>query len=147
MAELDGSVLEFYGLSNPYPVEWPAEKQDSDESETESKQQKAKLNRRKSRYQALERTRTNRSSNIPGAEKGNLVQRDEPDPLGTTDSVVMTLKRYGVPIQDDPRLRMVFQALRMAARLLTVTCARQSVPPVVDYLLSRSLPVADARQG
>jgi exocyst complex component 2 len=106
MADLERTVLEFYQVSTPYPVEWPADKGNSDGEDNENKERKAKLNRRKSRYQALERAATNRNSLVPGADKGNLVQRDEPDPLGTTDSVVMTLKRYGVPIQDDPRLRM-----------------------------------------
>jgi len=107
MADLERSVLEFYGLQTLFPDEWPTDRGNSDASEDEGqeKEKKAKLSRRKSRYQALERTATNRSGLIPGSEKGNLVQRDEPDPLGTTDSVVMTLKRYGVPIQEDPRLR------------------------------------------
>ncbi len=106
MAELERSVLEFYGVPTLFPVEWPADKVDSDDSDDgEGKRRKQKLQRRKSRYQALERAATSRSANVPGSEKGNLVQKDEPDPLGTTDSVVMTLKRYGVPIQDDPRLR------------------------------------------
>ncbi|TPX15079.1 uncharacterized protein E0L32_004909 [Thyridium curvatum] len=108
MADFDRTVLEYYQLSNPYPVEWPTDKNESDTSDNEEKERKQKLQRRKSRYQALERTPTNRSSGIPGSEKGNLVQRDEPDPLGTTDSVVMTLKRYGVPLQDDPKLRNRF---------------------------------------
>jgi exocyst complex component 2 len=107
MAELERSVQDFYGIQSLYPDEWPTDKGNSDVSDDEDqdKERKAKLNRRKSRYQALERAATNRSANIPGSEKGNLVQRDEPDPLGTTDSVVMTLKRYGVPIQDDPKMR------------------------------------------
>ncbi len=106
MADLERTVMDFYGVSSLFPVEWPADKGNSDDSDDDQdKQRKAKLQRRKSRYQALERAATSRSANVPGAEKGNLVQRDEPDPLGTTDSVVMTLKRNGIPIQDDPRLR------------------------------------------
>ena len=110
MADLERNVLEFYGVQSLFPDEWPNDKGNSDASEDESqdRERKAKLSRRKSRYQALERTATNRSGLIPGSEKGNLVQRDEPDPLGTTDSVVMTLKRYGVPIKEDPRLRKCF---------------------------------------
>lgn len=110
MADLERTVLEFYGVSTLYPTEWPAEKNvDTDNSEDEDAKKK-KLNRRKSRYQALERAVSNRSSVIPGSENsgsgvGNLVQRDEPDPLGTTDSVVRTLKLLGVPVQDDMRLR------------------------------------------
>ncbi|KAF6840866.1 exocyst complex component sec5 [Colletotrichum plurivorum] len=116
MSDYERTILEFYQLPNPYPNEWPDEKNQSDASdgEDESKdEKKAKLNRRKSRYQALERAVSNRSSTIPGSQSekggiGNIVQRDEPDPLGTTDSVVRTLRQLGVPVQDDPRLRNRF---------------------------------------
>ena len=112
MSDMERTVLEYYQVTNPYPVEWPAEKNVSDASDDEST--KTKLNRRKSRYQALERAVSNRSSVIPGQEKsangvGNIVQKDEPDPLGTTDSVVRTLKQLGLPLQDDPKLREFFQ--------------------------------------
>ena len=109
MADIERSVLEFYQVSSPYPVEWPAEKDGSDVSEDEGAKS-PKINRRKSRYQALERAAGNRGSIIPGSENSgngvsNLVQRDEPDPLGTSDSVVRMLKQTGVPIQDDARFR------------------------------------------
>lgn len=108
MADLERTVLDFYQLSNPYPVEWPTEKDNSDDSEDDDAKKKA--NRRKSRYQALERAVSNRNSLIPNHQKsangvGNIVQKDEPDPLGTTDSVVRTLRQLGVPVQEDPRLR------------------------------------------
>ncbi|CAK7271993.1 Exocyst complex component S5 [Sporothrix epigloea] len=119
MADLERSVLDFYQISTAYPVVWPADKDnDSDTSDDETaatanaknKELKAKLNRRKSRYQALERAATHRPSSLPGgsgAEKG--VQRDEPDPLGTTDSVILALKRNGVKsVQTDPKLRNRF---------------------------------------
>ncbi|KAF9870061.1 exocyst complex component sec5 [Colletotrichum karsti] len=115
-SDYERTILEFYQLPTPYPNEWPDEKNQSDASEDEDggkDEKKAKLNRRKSRYQALERAVSNRSSIIPGSQSekggiGNIVQRDEPDPLGTTDSVVRTLRQLGVPIQDDPRLRNRF---------------------------------------
>ena len=112
MADFDRNVLEFYQLSTPFPTEWPAEKDNkSDDSDSELEQKKQKINRRKSRYQALERAVSNRQSIVQGSEKSangvsNLVQKDEPDPLGTSDSVVRTLKQLGVPVQDDIRLRM-----------------------------------------
>ncbi|KAI8296646.1 Exocyst complex component SEC5 [Colletotrichum sp. SAR11_240] len=114
MSDYERTILEFYQLPNPYPNEWPDEKNQSGGSDDEEKdEKKAKLNRRKSRYQALERAVSNRNSMIPGSQSekggiGNIVQRDEPDPLGTTDSVVRTLRQLGVPIQDDPRLRNRF---------------------------------------
>ncbi len=112
MAALERSVLDFYQINTAYPELWPADRDnDSDGSDdgaaasSKEKERKAKLNRRKSRYQALERAATQRTSTMPGAEKG--VQRDEPDPLGTTDSVILALKRNGAKnVQDDPKLRM-----------------------------------------
>lgn len=114
MADFERNVLEFYQLSDPFPNDWPAEKDTSDVSEDEDI--KAKANRRKSRYQALEKAVSNRNSMLPGHQKsangvGNIVQKDEADPLGTTDSVVRTLKQLGVPVQEDPRLRMLIRSL------------------------------------
>ncbi|KAL2261560.1 hypothetical protein VTK26DRAFT_3890 [Humicola hyalothermophila] len=112
MADLERTVLDFYQISTLNPVQWPAEKDnDSDVSDDEAAKKKA--NRRKSRYQALERAVSTRSSIIRGSENsgsgvGNLVQRDEPDPLGSTDSVVRTLKHIGLPLQDDVKLRNRF---------------------------------------
>lgn len=119
MTDLERSVLDFYQISTAYPEVWPADKNnDSDASDgennaaaaavsTKDKERKTKLNRRKSRYQALERAATQRQSTLPSADKG--VQRDEPDPLGTTDSVILALKRNGVKsVQDDPKLRNRF---------------------------------------
>lgn len=109
MADLERTVLDFYQISTLNPVQWPTEKDnESDASGDESVKKKA--NRRKSRYQALERAVSTRSSIVPGSENSgsgvsNLVQKDEPDPLGTTESVVRTLKHLGVPLQDDLRLR------------------------------------------
>ncbi|KAI1825526.1 exocyst complex component Sec5-domain-containing protein [Xylaria intraflava] len=125
MADLDRDVLDFYGISSMLPTTWPSEKNDkSDDSDSEreqqqqqhrqqKQQQKKKINRRKSRYDALERAVGNRSSIVAGSEisasgVSNLVQKDEPDPLGTSDSVVGTLKGLGVPVQNDTRLRNRF---------------------------------------
>lgn len=112
MADFDRNVLDFYGISTLMPTTWPAEKNDKiDDSDSDrEQQQKKKLNRRKSRYDALERAVSSRASIVAGSEKSaggvsNLVQRDEPDPLGSSDSVVRTLKELGVPLQDDTRLR------------------------------------------
>ncbi|KAB5576453.1 exocyst complex component Sec5-domain-containing protein [Coniochaeta sp. 2T2.1] len=113
MADLDREVLDFYGISTQYPQEWPAEKDNNTDGSDDEDPRKNKLNRRKSKYQALERAVSTRSSIVPGSESSasgvaNLVQRDEPDPLGTTDSVVRTLKNMGLPMQEDTRLRNRF---------------------------------------
>ena len=112
MTEYERTVLEHYQLSSPYPVEWPAEKDLSDASddEEEAKPTRAGMRRSKSRYSALERVASDRKSLVPGSQKTgdgveNLVQRDEPDPLGSTDSVVRILRQLGLPVSDDTRLR------------------------------------------
>lgn len=112
MGDFERTVLDFYQLPNPYPSEWPAEKDQGDSSDDEQRQTKAsRLKNRKSRYQALERAVSGRRSVIPGSEGaqegslGNLVQKDEPDPLGSAESVVRALRMQGLSVQDDARLR------------------------------------------
>jgi exocyst complex component 2 len=112
MADYERTVLDFYQLPTAFPSEWPAEKDRNDESDEEEREDKAsKIKNRKSRYQALERAVSGRRSMIPGSEGdqegglGNLVQKDEPDPLGTADSVVRALRVQGLSLQDDARLR------------------------------------------
>ncbi|KAG9258036.1 exocyst complex component Sec5 [Emericellopsis atlantica] len=114
MAEQERTVLEFYQLPTAFPSEWPAEK-DAEDSSGDEDAQDPKLQHRKSRYQALERAASNRrSSHVPGSEGGNgsvsnLVQKDEPDPLGSASSVVQTLKAMGYrQVQDDARYRNRF---------------------------------------
>lgn len=112
MADFERTVLDFYQLPTAFPSEWPAEK-DRDDSDVEEEQQDkaSKVKKRKSRYQALERAVSGRRSVIPGSEGdqegglGNLVQKDEPDPLGSVDSVVRALRVQGLALQDDARLR------------------------------------------
>lgn len=117
MADYERTVLEHYQLATAYPLEWPADKDTSDASDDEVDGRKSARNdmirRSKSRYSALERAASDRKSYLPGLQRTdsgveNLVQRDEPDPLGTTDSVVRILRQLGLPVQDDPRLRNKF---------------------------------------
>lgn len=107
------TVLDHYQLATPFPIEWPAEKDlsdASDEEETAPKTRQSAMRRSKSRYSALERPTGDRKSLVPGSQRTrngteNLVQRDEPDPLGTTESVVRILRQLGLPVQDDTGLR------------------------------------------
>ena len=121
MADYERKVLEFYQIEKPYPTEWPADKnQDNSSDEDDDNDnggrnheadRKKRVVRRKSRFQALERAVGSRRSFIPGSEQSgpgggvNLVQKDEPDPLGTTDSVVRALRMMNLPVKDDVRLR------------------------------------------
>lgn len=113
MADYERTILDFYQLQTPFPSEWPTEK-DEAESEDDDDQNPRQFDRRKSRYQALERAvGDRRGSYVLGQENGkggvgSLVQKDEPDPLGSSDSVVRSLKHMGLPIQDDARLRNRF---------------------------------------
>ncbi|KAB8303213.1 hypothetical protein EYC80_004660 [Monilinia laxa] len=120
MTDIERTILEHYQLSSPYPNEWPADKDTSDVSDEEDEAPKSNQNssmaaaasRRKSKYFALERA-SDRKSLIPNSQKSgdgveNLVQRDEQDPLGTTDSVVRILRQQGLPVQDDIALRNRF---------------------------------------
>lgn len=117
MADYERTILEHYQLTTAYPIEWPAEKDNSDASDEEDNGGKAARNgmmrRSKSRYSALERAASDRKSLLPGAQRGengveNMVSRDEPDPLGSSDSVVRILRARGLPVQDDPRIRNRF---------------------------------------
>jgi len=106
------TILNHYNLTNPYPTAWPAEKDESDASEDERPVNglaRKGVRRSKSRYSALERSESDRRSLVPGSQKlrdgqENLVQKDEPDPLGATDSVVRVLRQKGLPVEEDQRL-------------------------------------------
>ncbi len=109
--DYDQTILNHYNLTTPYPDEWPAQKDESDFSDDDVlPNDKSNLQRSKSRYSALERSGSERRSLVPGTEKtgtgaSNLVQKDEPDPLGGTESVVRILRQRGIPVDDDARLR------------------------------------------
>jgi exocyst complex component 2 len=114
MADYEQKILEHYQLSTQYMDAWPAEKDISDASEDEDggpkPGRKEMMRRSKPRYSALERAASDRKSYLPGSQRTdngveNMVQKDEPDPLGTTDSVVRLLRQSGLPVQEDPRLR------------------------------------------
>ncbi|KAL4738064.1 exocyst complex component Sec5-domain-containing protein [Aspergillus similis] len=104
----DADVAHFYNLPSAYPEEWPAELDDEDEEEGEALQRRGS----KSSYHVLDRSNSRRGPNL-GSMKGNnsrenLVKVDEPDPLGSTSSVLNTLKKRGLPVAEDSRLRNRF---------------------------------------
>ncbi|KAF6225296.1 hypothetical protein HO173_012847 [Letharia columbiana] len=110
------TILNHYNLTSPFPTAWPAEKDESDASEEEltaSGLSKTAIRQSRSRYSALQRNGSNHRRLIPGSQKlrdghENLVQRDEPDPLGVTDSVIRVLRQKGLPVEEDQRLRNRF---------------------------------------
>ena len=106
------TILNHYNLTNPFPTAWPAEKDESDASEDEIKANsvsKTAFRRSKSRYSALQRSGSDHRSLVPGSQKlrdghETLVQKDEPDPLGVTDSVIRVLRQKGLPVEEDQQL-------------------------------------------
>ncbi|KAB8078152.1 exocyst complex component Sec5-domain-containing protein [Aspergillus leporis] len=105
----DTDVANYYNLPSAFPEEWPAELDESDHSEDET------LTRRgsRSRYFALERSNSGRKGVNLGSFKANngrenLVQMDEPDPLGTGESVLKILKKRGLSLEEETRLRNRF---------------------------------------
>ena len=137
------SILNHYNLTSPYPTSWPAEKDESDASEDEKPNDdlsKAGIRRSRSRYSALERSESDRRSLVPGSQKlrdgqENLVQKDEPDPLGAADSVIRILRQRGLPVEEESRLRTSCTA--MNERSLIVY--RKQIPPVVYHILTKPL--------
>jgi exocyst complex component 2 len=117
MSDYERTILEFYQLPTSYPSEWPAEKDEQDSSGDEADTKKH--SRQKSRYQALEAAAGDGKVASAKGAVNNLALKDEPDPLGTTDSVVRSLREIGLPAQDDVRLRESPRAsLQPALRLM-----------------------------
>ncbi|KAL8719449.1 MAG: hypothetical protein Q9225_003554 [Loekoesia sp. 1 TL-2023] len=116
MTSDEHTLFNHYNITTLYPTAWPAEKDESDASEDDQPAGKSPglaHSRSKSRYSALARSTSDRRSLVPGSEKTgdgieNLVQKDEPDPLGGPDSVVRILRQKGLPVEEDQRLRNRF---------------------------------------
>lgn len=147
MTDYERTILNHYNLTTLYPNEWPAEKDESDDSDEDlpiRSRADIPVRRSKSRYSALERNGSERRSLVPGAEKtgsgaGNLVPKDEPDPLGSMDSVVHILRQRGLPVEDDTRLRGYRLAEGMV-RMKLIT-DRKSLSALLHYLLASSIPI------
>ena len=106
------NVLNHYNLTNAFPTTWPAEKDESDDTEEEKviNGSKTGVRRSKSRYSALDRKGSDgRRSLVPGSQKLRdgqeaLVQKDEADPLGASETVVQALRQKGLPVEEDAQL-------------------------------------------
>ncbi|CAG7916609.1 unnamed protein product [Penicillium olsonii] len=108
MADLD--VASHYNLPSEFPDEWPAALDEADQPEEESIQ-RADSRPRKSRYIALERSPSDWRSNFGprrGKDGRENAQKDEPDPLGTSDSVLRILKQRGIPLEEENAKRSRF---------------------------------------
>ncbi|KAL9024469.1 MAG: hypothetical protein Q9196_006496 [Gyalolechia fulgens] len=119
MTSDEHTLLNHYNIASLYPTAWPAEKDDSDVSEDEQPTSKSTglvHSQSKSRYSALARSTSDRRSLVPGSEKTgdgveNLVQKDEPDPLGGPDSVVRILRQKGLPVHSDASTESLLKGL------------------------------------
>jgi exocyst complex component 2 len=111
MAE-DLDVAGHYGIQHAFPDVWPAELDESDASDTENfaAGAGAKQKRRSARYSALGGTGRGLAAGSyrAGGAGDNVAVKDEPDPLGSSDSVMYVLKQRRIHVDDDPRLRNRF---------------------------------------
>ena len=108
MADLD--VASHYNLPSEFPEEWPAALDEADQLDEEPLQ-RVDSRPRKSRYFALERSPSDWRNNFGsrrGKEGRDNAQSDEPDPLGTGDSVLRILKQRGVPLEEEGGQRSRF---------------------------------------
>lgn len=111
-AEIERELLNHYKLDSLHPSEWPQRDDESDESEDEAIANGSPNSPSRSKFAGLDRRASLRST-ISGTQKGpggadSLVQKDEPDPLGIAPSVVQQLRRRGLPVEDNLRLRNRF---------------------------------------
>ncbi|KAF1811418.1 exocyst complex component Sec5 [Eremomyces bilateralis CBS 781.70] len=118
------TLLNHYKILSLYPSEYPVEKDNEDNEDSDGDDiheppsrvtsksiAQVPVQRSRSRYSILERPNGRRS--IAGFEKtkegaDNLVQKDEPDPLGSSMSVVNVLRSTGLPVEQDMKLRNKF---------------------------------------
>ena len=141
--EDEPTILNHYNLTTLYPTAWPAEKDESDASDEDVPgPKKSDLRRSKSRYSALERSGSDRRSLVPGSQKigngvENLVQKDEVDPLGGTDSVVRILREKGIPVEEDSRLREESHSHVQCTQLID---PRKQILTIIHHLFANLVP-------
>lgn len=102
MSDLD--IASHYNLPSEFPEQWPAELDELDPGEEEQTPvERTKSRARKSRYFALERTPSDwrNFGSRRGKDGRENAQNDEPDPLGTGDSVLRILKQKGLRPEDE----------------------------------------------
>lgn len=125
---LESRLLNHYGITSLYPTEWPHRYDDDDEdssldpsddenelTKTKSHKSHQSMNSKTSihnKYRNLDRHASHRSS-LSATQKtatgaASIVQKDEPDALGTAPSVVAELKKRGIPVDEDVQLRNRF---------------------------------------
>lgn len=115
-ADQERQLLNHYKLTTLYPDTWPHPDNDDDSSTDDDEpapnvsppaQQPNKLSvgsrANYSKYRNIDRHASIRSATT--LAPNGTVQSDEPDPLGMTASVAAELRRRGVPVEEDLKLR------------------------------------------
>lgn len=95
-AEDERLLLNHYNLTTINPTQWPYDAAGQD-APYSSSPPRDRFHRRRT---VLGRTP---SFNASGSQA--RVQKDEPDPLGASDSVMQTLRLRGLPVEEDLFLR------------------------------------------
>lgn len=98
-AEAERELLNHYKLDSLYPSEWPD--RDDDDYDSDADKDANTTSQKESKFAALDRT-------LSGRRTDSSVQKDEPDPLGIVPSVVHELRRRGLPVEENLRLRNRF---------------------------------------
>lgn len=98
----EAALLTHYRLQNPFPETW------SDPIEEAQIIQRQQSRASTSRYSILQEEGI--AASLRGLVGGDVystgvVPEDEPDPLGIANSVVRVLKKRGLPVKDNVRLR------------------------------------------
>ncbi|KAI9887212.1 MAG: hypothetical protein M1823_000960 [Watsoniomyces obsoletus] len=118
MADPERTLLNHYNLPSLYPLQWPAEKDDSEESADEvvpaPKGSRGSQTRRSKRPPSVldKLGGSRRSAGVKTESQDDgaqvLPRKDEPDPLGSSDSVIRLLRQRGLPVDHDAKLRNQF---------------------------------------
>ncbi|KAI9789408.1 MAG: hypothetical protein M1816_006068 [Peltula sp. TS41687] len=111
MTDYQRSVLSHYKLSNPFPGEWPAEKDQTDEPSLDVPlgAGNTKLAAQYRRFSVLDylgsdgQTLPRLGQETP--QRDNAGRTDEPDPLGASESLVRLLRQRGLPVNSYAQLR------------------------------------------
>lgn len=96
----EAALLKYYRLQDPFPSSW------SDPVEDLQLKQRKQFRASTTRYSILQEEGFSASlKGLTGELYTGFVPEDEPDPLGSTNSVVRLLRERGLAVDDNVRLR------------------------------------------
>ena len=94
---MDPTIAKHYRLTDPYPTTW------SDPIEDSQALHRRATKASTARYSVLQEE--GMSLRASGSSLEAVVPQDEADPLGSTSSVVRILRKRGLPVDDNLKLR------------------------------------------